>query len=156
MRKVIKAITAEMIVATRNSQDLWIGVSRDLLIASCFVGSFKEFALLEHRAGTDQCDQVRRVHGSPAGLRGLDELERHRDPGGSGTGSPRDPAPKPDGGEGRLDRVGGTQVDPVLGGEVVEREQHVEVLGDLGDRPGPLGSVAVSYTHLTLPTNREV
>ena len=29
----------------------------------------------------------------------------------------------------------------MLGGEVVEREQHVEVVGDLGDRLGPLGSV---------------
>src|SRR3954451_7913215 len=39
----------------------------------------------------------------------------------------------PDGGEGRLDRVRGTQMDPVLGGVVVEREELVEVVGDLGD-----------------------
>jgi hypothetical protein len=32
-------------------------------------------------------------------------------------------------------------VDPVLGGEVVEGQQHVEVLADLGDRLGPLGAV---------------
>ena len=36
------------------------------------------------------------------------------------------------------DRVGGAQVDPVLGGVVVEREEHVEVLGDLGGRLGHL------------------
>ena len=30
----------------------------------------------------------------------------------------------------------------MLGGEVVERQQHVEVLADLGDRLGPLGAVA--------------
>jgi hypothetical protein len=29
----------------------------------------------------------------------------------------------------------------VLGGVVVERQQHVEVVGDLGDRLGPLGAV---------------
>ena len=33
--------------------------------------------------------------------------------------------------KGRLDRVGGPQVGPVLGGEVVEREQHVELVDDL-------------------------
>jgi hypothetical protein len=32
-------------------------------------------------------------------------------------------------------------VDPVLGGIVVEREQHVEVLGDLRDCHGPLRPV---------------
>jgi hypothetical protein len=32
-------------------------------------------------------------------------------------------------------------MDPVLGGEVVERQEHVEVVGDLGDRLGPLGAV---------------
>jgi hypothetical protein len=41
-------------------------------------------ALLErlgHRAGADKCDQVRGVHRAPAVLGGLDELERHREPG---------------------------------------------------------------------------
>jgi hypothetical protein len=32
-------------------------------------------------------------------------------------------------------------VDPVLGGVVVEREEHVDVLGGLRDRFGPLGAV---------------
>jgi hypothetical protein len=32
-------------------------------------------------------------------------------------------------------------VDPVLGGEVVEGEEHVGVIGDLGDRLGPLRSI---------------
>src|SRR5258708_39945091 len=45
------------------------------------------------------------------------------------------------GGEGGLDRVGGAQVNPVLGGVVVEGQQHVEVVGDLGGRLGPLGAV---------------
>jgi hypothetical protein len=32
------------------------------------------------------------------------------------------------------------QVDPMLGWVVVERQQFVEVIGDLGDRLGPLGA----------------
>ncbi len=43
-------------------------------------GRFDEFALLEHHASTDQCDQERCVHGTPAALCGLDELERTTDP----------------------------------------------------------------------------
>ena len=82
-----------------------------------------------------------RVDGAPAGLCGLDELERHGDAGGPRARALGDPLPEPDGGEGRLDRVGGAQVDPVLGGVVVERQQHVEVVGDLRDGLGPLGAV---------------
>ena len=43
-----------------------------------------EHAVLECRTGPDQGDRVRRVHGAPPGLRGLDELEQHRDAGGPG------------------------------------------------------------------------
>jgi hypothetical protein len=35
-------------------------------------------------------------------------------------------------------------VDPVLGREVVEGEQRLEVVDDLGDRLGPLGAELVS------------
>jgi hypothetical protein len=42
-----------------------------------------------------------------------------------------DPGARAHGGEGGLDRVGGAQVNPVLGG-VIEGQQHVEVVGDLG------------------------
>ena len=38
-------------------------------------------------------------------------------------------------------RVRGPQVDPVLGGVVVEREEHVDVVGDLRRCFGPLGPV---------------
>jgi len=41
------------------------------------VGAFDEFAGLEHGAGTDEGDEVWGVDCSPAGLSGLDELERH-------------------------------------------------------------------------------
>ena len=37
--------------------------------------------------------------------------------------------------------VSSSEVDPVLGRVVVERQQHVDVLGDLGDRLGPLGAI---------------
>jgi hypothetical protein len=84
---------------------------------------------------------VRGVHGTPPRLCGLDELERHRDSGGPRAGPLGDPLTQPDGGEGRLDRIGGTQVDPVLGRVVIERQEHVHVLGDLRDRLGPLGAV---------------
>jgi len=96
--RVVASLTSES-----NSQDLWIGVLRDLLIASCFVGSFDEFAVDEGRASTDESDQVGCVHRAPAGLGGLHELERHRDPGGPRAGAFGDALSQPDGGEGRLD-----------------------------------------------------
>jgi hypothetical protein len=37
--------------------------------------------------------------------------------------------------------VGGAQVDPVLGREVVEGEQLLDIIGDLGDRLAELGLV---------------
>jgi hypothetical protein len=45
------------------------------------VGSFDELAGLERGAGPDERDQVRGVDHAPAGLGGLDELERHGQPG---------------------------------------------------------------------------
>ena len=46
-----------------------------------FVGSFDELAVDEHRAGADERDQVWGVDRAPAVLGGLDQLERHRQPG---------------------------------------------------------------------------
>src|SRR5829696_2177628 len=46
-----------------------------------FVGSFDELAVDEHRAGADEGDEMRCVDRAPAVLRGLDELECHREPG---------------------------------------------------------------------------
>src|SRR6202035_3912984 len=40
----------------RNSQDLWIGVSRGFWISSLVSGSFDELALLEPGAGADEGD----------------------------------------------------------------------------------------------------
>src|SRR6266508_456457 len=53
--------------SSRNCQDLWIGVLRDLLISCLVVGSFDEFALLEPGSCSDQGDQVWRVDRPPAG-----------------------------------------------------------------------------------------
>ena len=65
-------------------EQLSIPVDEDLLGGfglGCFVGSFDELAALERRAGADERDQVRAVDRAPAVLGGLDELERHRQPG---------------------------------------------------------------------------
>ena len=45
------------------------------------VGSFYELAVDEPGSGADEGDQVRAVDRAPAVLGGLDELERHREPG---------------------------------------------------------------------------
>ena len=46
-----------------------------------------------------------------------------------------------DGGEGRLERVRGAQVDPALGRVVVVSERGIELLGDLRGGLGPLRAV---------------
>jgi len=53
---------------TRNSQDLWIGVSRYLTMPCRFFGPFDEFALLERGSCPDGCDEVGGVDGTPACL----------------------------------------------------------------------------------------
>src|SRR5256714_13874892 len=103
--------------------------------------AFDELPAGERGTGTDEGDEVGCVDRAPAGLGGFDELKRHREAGGLGAGPFSDLGAVPDGGERRLDRVRGAQVDPVLGGEVVEGEQLVEVVGDLRDRLAELGAV---------------
>ena len=62
----------------------------------------------------------------------------------------RDPGPRvtkvcvADGGERGLDRVGGPQVLPLLAGEIVEREQLLQVVDDLRGHRGELGAVDLS------------
>ena len=68
------------------------------------VGSFDELAGLETGSGPDERDEVGCVDRPPAGLGGLDELERHRQPGGSRTRALGDLRAVPDGREGGLDR----------------------------------------------------
>jgi len=77
--------------------------------------------LVEGGAGADEGDEVRRVERPPALFSGFDELEGHGEAGCPRPGSLGDVGPQSHGGEGRLDRIGGLEVDPVLGREVVER-----------------------------------
>ena len=60
---------------------------------------------LTNGVGADECDQVGRVDHLPSVLRGLDELERHAQPGGSGSGAAGDLRAVPDSGEGRLEAL---------------------------------------------------
>src|SRR6516164_4334200 len=53
-----------------------------------------------------------------------------------------DLGPVPDGGESRLDRVRRAQVHPVLARVVVERQQLLRIVGDLGGGLGELASVS--------------
>ena len=87
------------------------------------LGSFDELAGLEHGAGADERDQVGCVHGAPAGLGGLDELKCHGQPGRPRSRPAGDLGPVSYGPESGFNGVGGAQVNPVLGGVVVEREQ---------------------------------
>jgi NAD(P)-dependent dehydrogenase (short-subunit alcohol dehydrogenase family) len=80
---------------------------------------------MEHRAGADQGDQVWGVDGVPSGLCGVDQLVGHGNSRSPGAGALGDLGPQPDGGKRGLDRVGGAQVDPVLGGILVELQQDV-------------------------------
>jgi hypothetical protein len=52
----------------------------------------------------------------PPGLSCVDQLERHGHAGSPAAGASSDSLPEPDGGEGRLDRVGGPQVDQCSAG----------------------------------------
>jgi hypothetical protein len=62
-----------------------------------------EQAAFEAGSGADERHEMGRVHGSPAGLGGLDELEDHGQCGGAGAGALGDLGPQSHGGEGRLD-----------------------------------------------------
>ncbi len=106
-------------------------------------GALDELTAFEAGSGAHECDEVGCVHGSPSGLGGLDELEDHGEGGGRATGAAGDLGPQADSGEGGLDRMGRPQVDPVLGGEVVERQQLVGVVGDLLDGLGKLRPVGL-------------
>ena len=70
-----------------------------------FVGSFDELAVDEGGAGADERDQVWPVDRAPAVLGGLDQLERHGQPGRARAGALGDLAAVLDGRERALDRV---------------------------------------------------
>ena len=79
-------------------------VSRRLLITSLLilvVGAFDELAVDEGGTGTDERDEVGRVHHPPPLLGRLDQLERHRDAGGPVAGTLGHPGSEPYRCEGR-------------------------------------------------------
>ena len=49
-------------------------------------------------------------------------------------GSFGDLGTQPHRGERRLDRIGGTQVNPILGRVLVELQEHIGIVDDLGGR----------------------
>src|ERR671933_3066261 len=67
-----------------------------------FGGSFDQLAVDEGGAGADQGDQVGCVDRAPAVLGGLDEFERHGQPGGAAARPLGDRGSMPHGSEGRL------------------------------------------------------
>ena len=85
------------------------------LLGGRVLGSFDELAIDEGRSGADERDQVGGVDHAPAALRGLDQLEGHRQPGGLRPVTLGDLRPQPDGNESRFNRVGGAQMRPALG-----------------------------------------
>ena len=74
----------------------------------------------ELHAGTNQRQKLGAIEVPPAKLRHIEQLERHQQSLGSGTGAPGRALAQAHGGERRLDHIGGTQVLPMLGGEVEE------------------------------------
>ena len=79
------------------------------------------------------CDQlwqlVVTIEAAPAFLRGLDELEDHRERGFVGEAALRSDRAVSHRGERAFDRIRPPQVLPVLGGEVVEGEQRIAIFG---------------------------
>ncbi len=75
----------------------------------------------------------------PALLSALEQLEDHRQGRRLGAAVPAPLGPQADRGDGRLDRVGGADMHPVLCRVVVERQQLVPILGQACHGPGVLG-----------------
>jgi hypothetical protein len=60
---------------------------------------------VEHRASTNQGNQMWCIHGPPAGLCGIDELVGHGNSRGTGSRALGDLRPQPHGRERRLNRI---------------------------------------------------
>ena len=75
------------------------------------------------------------VEAAPVFLWGLDELEDHGECGLVPEAALRPGRAVPHGGEGAFDGARRPQVLPVLGGEVVERQERIAVLGQGNRRP---------------------
>jgi hypothetical protein len=124
-----------------------------LLGDGVFVESLDELSIDEPSSCADERDQMGRVHRSPAGLGGLDQLEGHGQAGGPRAWPLGDLGAMPHGGEGAFDGVGRAQVDPVLGREIVEGQQLIDVVGDLGDGLAEPISPSVPSSRPAAPTS---
>ena len=97
----------------------------------------------ELNSGNDVGQELAAVEESPFLGGGLHQLEDHREASGARAVALGAAMPQADGGERAFDRVGGSQVDPVLGREVVEGEQHVAILRQALGGLGILGLVGL-------------
>jgi hypothetical protein len=68
-------------------------------------------------------------------------------PAAPGAGAFGDSGSEPYRGEGRLNWIRSSKVDPILGWVVVEREQHIKIINDLRRGLGQLGPVLGGERH---------
>ena len=80
----------------------------------------------------DLQDELMLVEPSPMLLRSLGELEDHRQGSSAGAAALGSFRAVSNGRESRFDRVGGSDVDPVVGGEIVEGKQYIFVIAQAG------------------------
>lgn len=83
------------------------------------------------RVVADEGEKVGCGDRAPAGLGALRELEHHGQGRCGAASSASDPGPQLDGADGGFDRVRCSEVDPVFGGEIVERQEFTGLVGDL-------------------------
>ena len=95
---------------------------------------------MEDGAGADESDQVRRVDGAPAGLNGLNQVVGHRQSGSARSWPLCHLESQTYCGKGTFDQFRGAKVHPIIGRVLVELQQHVGVVDDLGHRLGVLGA----------------
>ena len=98
-------------------------------------------SVFEFDAGMDQSDQFGAVDFPPSFLGGVEQLVGHHQATSPRPGTFRHLGSGPHRRKSRLDRVGGPQMGPVGGGEVVERQQHVPIVGQFGDCFGILVAI---------------
>jgi hypothetical protein len=94
---------------------------------------------VEDGAGADEGDQVRRVDRAPAGLSGLNQLVGHRQSGSARSWPLCHLGSQTYCRKSTFDRIRRAQVYPMLGRVLVELQQQVGVVDDLGHRLGVLG-----------------
>jgi hypothetical protein len=105
-----------------------------LMSSACSVTSSRSTWERTRARGASSCegDELRGGYFVPTCVGGAGEFVGHRQGGFAAASTTGDPGPEAYAREGGLDRVGSPEVDGVLGREVVEGEQGVELVHDLG------------------------